>query len=152
MISQLVFRSFVLGLTTALAGAGIVGAFAADGPKPITSEVSGVRDVRLSEDGILSLQLLTKEGQGIADVEVLVSYEDQKITSGKTKADGSVEFTGLRPGVHRISAGAGRETLRIWRIESRLSLTNEWFEVRSAFSLRIRIPLRTPTVTALVVR
>ena len=114
MISQLVFRSFVFGLTAALAGAGIVDASAADGPKPISSAVSGVRDVRLSEDGILSLQLLTQEGQGISDVEVQVSYEDQQIASGKTKADGSVEFTGLRPGVHRISAGAGRETLRIW--------------------------------------
>jgi hypothetical protein len=118
MISQLVFRSFMLGLTAALAGAGIVGASAADGPKPITSKISGVRDARLSEDGVLSLQLLTKDGQGIADIEVLVSYEDQQIASGETKADGSVEFTGLRPGVHQLSAGAGRETLRIWTYDT----------------------------------
>jgi hypothetical protein len=89
---------------------------AASAPKPINSAQlsSKIRDVRLNDEGMIQLQLLNSQGQGLSDVDVSLLFEDRTVATGTTDKNGSLAFKGLRPGIHVAQAGGGREILRLW--------------------------------------
>ncbi|MFO0426451.1 MAG: hypothetical protein ACK526_07790 [Planctomyces sp.] len=116
MSPKMAFVRFTLSLSagmTAISGELI---HAASAPKPITSiqQSSQIRDVRLNDEGMLQLQLLNSQGQGLSGVDVSLMFEDRTVATGTTDKNGALAFRGLRPGIHVAQAGAGREILRLW--------------------------------------
>lgn len=120
MIQSWVIRHTILGAAAAVAvclsGAsyGSDSVSAADGPKPLRTDVTKLRDVRLAEGGVMHLQLLTEDGQPIRNADVELQFGSRKVATGQTDDAGVVEFSNLRPGIHRIQAGAGSESVRLW--------------------------------------
>lgn len=116
MSPRMVFVRFTFSLAAGMATVSGEFVHAASAPKPITSiqQNSQIRDVRLNDEGMLQLQLLNSQGQGLSGVDVSLLFEDRTVATGTTDKNGSLAFKGLRPGIHVAQAGAGREILRVW--------------------------------------
>ena len=86
----------------------------AEGPKPLPEAALKIRDVQLQENGTLELQLVDAQGKGLANVPVVVAFQNRKVGEAKTNVDGVVRMENLRGGQHVIQAGAGVEIVRLW--------------------------------------
>ncbi len=87
---------------------------AAEGPKPLPEAAAKVKDVRLAQGGVLELQLVDQQGNGIGNVPVRLSFSGQAVAEGQSDDRGTVRFSSLRPGLHQVHAGGATDTVRLW--------------------------------------
>ena len=80
----------------------------ADGPQNV------VNDVALGTNGSLTGQVVDGQGHPQADADVGVWQSDNRIASAKSDVNGNFVVTGLRSGVHQVSAGQGVSVYRFW--------------------------------------
>jgi hypothetical protein len=80
--------------------------------------VPEVLDVALARGGLLQGQVVDAQGAAMKAVAVSVSFNNQQVA--KTVSDDSGRFTisGLRGGVHQVSAGQGAGVYRLWTPEA----------------------------------
>lgn len=134
MIKTIWFRKMICGLalvsiTTTTCESVLAGN--TPGPVPLKQADVKVRDVRLSADGTFSLQLVDSQGNGIKDVPVQLNYDGRKIAEGRSDETGRLQFTGLRPGLHALTAGVGVEAIRLWAADAAPSTAVERLAVVS---------------------
>lgn len=134
MIKTIWFRKMICGLALVSVASTVCEPILAGdgaGPIPLKQADVKVRDVRLSEDGTFSLQLVDPQGNGISNVLVQLNYDGRKIAEGSSDQSGRLQFTGLRPGIHALTAGAGVEAVRLWAADTAPSTAVERLAVVS---------------------
>ena len=80
-------------------------------PKPI------VRDVRLQDAGLLEMKIVDGQGMPQAEQPVQIQFADKTVAKAVTDETGNVRFTGLRPGLHIVSAPHGAAAFRFWNTD-----------------------------------
>ena len=87
-------------------------------PQSGNTAASTFRDVRLEPGGKLQLTVVSMAGQQLADRVVTVWFNKNLVCRTKSSADGRVNITGLRPGLHMIQVGDGTLACRLWSAQS----------------------------------
>ncbi len=110
-------RKMIVALIAVALGVSGNPLFALDtpGPRPLPDAKARIRDVLLSERGVVELQLVDSQGQGLKNVPVTVKFQDRIVAQATTGENGLVSLEKIRPGQHTVHAGAGIELVRVWQ-------------------------------------
>jgi len=96
-----------------LASAGLMIPAATQAQEPAATRAI-VTDVALQAGGMLQGQVVDKQGQPLANTDVVVSYEGTPIATVQSDAQGNFAVQDLRGGVHAIQTDDGANIYRFW--------------------------------------
>ena len=77
-----------------------------------------VRDVRLAEGGLLAMQVVDSKNAAMADVPVVLEFQNKQVAAARTDENGMVTFKGVHPGQHKIQTENGQQMVRLWEGDS----------------------------------
>lgn len=77
-------------------------------------QASRMLDVKLTEGGKLSGQLVDAQGNALKGANVTVRFHNQVVAVAKTNNAGRIAVTGLMGGTHQIETEHGRINARLW--------------------------------------
>lgn len=91
-----------------------------------TSPVTDVRDVRLQNQGTLTLAAIDLQGRPSVDDVISIHFRHHLVATAQTDHNGRVTIRGLRPGLHSVTTRSGQTTFRLWSEETAppFALTN----------------------------
>jgi hypothetical protein len=97
-------------------------AFAAPGPdktQPLPASISPpplplVSDVALGEGGVLSGQVVNRQGVPVPGASVVLRQNDVEVGGAATDLHGQFRVSGLRGGLYQVGAGQGAGIYRLW--------------------------------------
>lgn len=124
MVRNQFTRKFICTLTSAVTfGSGLTVQSAEKATTQSTTtvtaqakEASGkIRDVKLSEGGVLEMQLVDQNNRPIQDVSVALQFEGKRVATARSDKTGTVRFVRVRSGQHTIQAGDNIQTVRLWK-------------------------------------
>jgi len=75
---------------------------------------AAIQDVRLHADGALVGQVVTSEGQGVADRLVTLHLANRQVASVKTDRNGYYRISGLRGATYQVATQNGTGIYRAW--------------------------------------
>jgi hypothetical protein len=88
--------------------------------------------VKLSEGGVLEMQLVDQSNRPIQDVAVELQFEGKRVATARSDKTGTVRFVRVRAGQQTIQAGDNVKIVRLWKGDSappeavtRLAVTTE---------------------------
>ena len=93
---------------------------AADAAQPAVpaQAVPEVHDVALARGGLLNGQVVDSQGAAMKAVPVSVWFENHQVATTVSDENGQFSVSGLRGGVHQVSAGQGSGVYRLWTAEA----------------------------------
>ncbi|HUT13346.1 MAG TPA: hypothetical protein VMY42_22855 [Thermoguttaceae bacterium] len=81
---------------------------------PQDGQAQVVTDVRLHEGGVLYGQVVTVENIPVADTDVLLTSNSQKLAVYKTDKNGYFAFSSLQSGMYQLVTVNGHQAYRVW--------------------------------------
>ncbi len=78
------------------------------------SQVSVVSDVALQDDGVLTGQVVNKQGVPQAGTAIRVVFQGEPVAAAQTDKDGRFSISGLRGGVHTVETMESGGIYRFW--------------------------------------
>ncbi|MFO0426263.1 MAG: carboxypeptidase-like regulatory domain-containing protein [Planctomyces sp.] len=76
---------------------------------------SVIRDVELSEDGVLHGHVFSSEGAAVPEKKVAVNFRGKAVARAVTSEDGRFAVAGVRGGAHDIAVGDQVFSVRVWK-------------------------------------
>lgn len=87
-------------------------------PESLNPSRPAVLDVALDRGGLLRGQVIDAQGAAMKQAPVSIWFENRQVATSTTNDQGQFSVTGLRGGVHTVSAGQGGEVYRLWTAEA----------------------------------
>jgi len=74
-----------------------------------------VSDIALRNGGVLIGQVVAPQGSGLPDSPVSIAHNGKKLATSKTDKQGRFAFSGLRGGLHQVTAPDCQLSCRLWQ-------------------------------------
>lgn len=113
-MKQTIFKAAMLSLSCLSAAC----CLAAEAPASRAQSRPAVLDVALDRGGLLQGQVIDAQGAAMQQAPVSVWFENRQVATSLTNEHGQFSVTGLRGGVHTVSAGKGGAVYRLWTSEA----------------------------------
>lgn len=81
---------------------------------PFKQPTMPIRDVALSEDGVVQGRVIDNQGKAVDGAIVVISRDDELLHKMVTNKEGQFAAKGLRPGVYTIATAQGGGLYRLW--------------------------------------
>ncbi|MFK7818257.1 MAG: hypothetical protein AB8G99_06045 [Planctomycetaceae bacterium] len=86
--------------------------------KPEQVQASRMLDVKLTDGGKLTGQLVDTQGNALKGATVTVRFHNQVVAVAKTNNAGRIAVTGLMGGTHQLETEHGRINARLWTAQT----------------------------------
>jgi hypothetical protein len=87
-------------------------------PEKPAQAVPEVQDVALARGGLLQGQVVDAKGTAMKAIPVSVWFNNQQVAKTVSDDSGRFTVTGLRGGVHQVTAGQGAGVYRLWTVDA----------------------------------